>query len=324
MVVNLIRREEGAEVIPWVPASLDLLATARHELRKENEPRKPKPPLNPDSARAMAEHIHQQDSLSEQSFSSLRQQKKEEASVQKIGIPLEELEALQEESRQEGYKTGYEEGFAQGKEEGYQAGHTEGNQAGHEEGCQKGYTEGLEKGAAEGQTQGHREGFDEGHDAGYAAGVKEGADQASDYARKMDQLWRQFKGNIEEADQQLAEDMLGLALDIANQIVMTAVEVQPELLLPVIRQAMLTLPQAASGTRILIHPKDASMVEQFLTGQGMMANCTVVPDDSITSGGCKIENDSALVDATIQHRRERVLSGMGVYRDWIEKRKWTS
>ena len=317
MVVSLIRKEDGVDAIPWVPVSLDLLASARHELREGDVPRRSKPPLNADSAMMMAQLIYD----SEENASEGSRLSKANAASSKAMVDTEELNAIKEEARQEGYQAGYQEGNTEGKAEGhktgYHAGYEEAFAKGHQEGDERGYQEGLDRGQKEGFDTGVRQGYDQGHETG----IKEGSTVAADSVRKMVRLWNKFSENVAQADQVLAEEMLALAIQIADQVVMTALEIKPELLLPVVRQAIQTLPQANQPARILVNPQDAELLEQFLRDQAPLNNGNVVHDDAIAPGGCKIETDSALVDATLANRRERVLSSIGVYRDWIEQRK---
>jgi len=228
------------------------------------------------------------------------------------------------EGREEGFMAGREEGLAEGHTEGHAEGHKTGYYAGYEEGSARGYEEGSAKGLSEGTERGHAEGFQQGqeagHQEGYTAGFQEGSKEGTASANQLAVLLESFKERLTNAEQELAEDLLALSLQIADQIMMTALHIQPELLLPVVRQAIQTLPQTNQPIRICVNDKDAELLERFLTEQGIQEHCKIVGDPTIQAGGCKIESESSLIDATLKNRRERVLSSIGIYREWLENR----
>lgn len=82
-----------------------------------------------------------------------------------------------ENSRQEGYDTGYSEGTQAGHDagytEGYDVGYTEGSQAGHD----AGYAEGSQAGYNTGYTEGQDAGYSTGREEGYSSGLEEGKTQ---------------------------------------------------------------------------------------------------------------------------------------------------
>lgn len=96
-----------------------------------------------------------------------------------------------ENSRQEGYTTGYSEGtqaghdagYTEGYDAGHDAGYTEGSQAGYDtgyaEGKDSGYTTGHDEGYASGLEDGKSQGYDQGYDAGLADGKKAAAAAAA-------------------------------------------------------------------------------------------------------------------------------------------------
>lgn len=229
-----------------------------------------------------------------------------------------------EEGKREGYEAGKEEGIETGKDEGRTEGHKTGYYAGYEEGTARGYEEGNAKGLAEGTEKGHEEGLqkgrEEGHQEGYEAGFKEGNAEGAERANQLAVIMESFKERLVNAEQDFAEDLLALATQIADQIIMTALHIQPELLLPVVRQAIQTLPQTNQPIRIAVNERDVPIIQSFLDEQGIQDHCTVVSDSTVEPGGCKIESESSLIDATLKNRRERVLSSIGIYRDWLENR----
>ena len=125
--------------------------------------------------------------------------------------------------------------------------HDEGFAAGREEGLVAGKHEGLAEGLAAGRNEGLSAGQDEGHKAGYQAGYAEGREKSLAEWERIKQLTAALDEALEQFDQQLGQDMLDLTLALAKQVTRSALKFRPEALLPVIREALNSLPQPSQS-----------------------------------------------------------------------------
>jgi len=149
---------------------------------------------------------------------------------------------------------------------------------------------------------------------GYASGLAEVQAQASAFA-SLAQALADSRTQLEDA---LSEEVLALALKVASQVLRTSLKVKPELVLPVVREAIRLLPSAQGDATIAINPLHAELVETHLAEELKSGAWRVVADESVAPGGCRIETASGAVDATLKTRWERVIATLGAKHEWIE------
>jgi hypothetical protein len=88
--------------------------------------------------------------------------------------------------------------------------------------------------------------------------------------------------NLQQAlaviDQGVADQLLVLAIEIANQVLRQSLRVQPELLLSVVREAVTTLHPHHGQPLLFVHPDDAALVRSHLGEQLAHANWRIIDD----------------------------------------------
>ena len=197
--------------------------------------------------------------------------------VQGVSLPtVEELEQLREQAHQEGFATGRAEGI----EAGRKAGHV------------LGYDQGLRDGQEAAQT----------------------ANAAS--LDRLNQLLIRFDQELTHADKTIANDVLQLACDLAGAMLKTALPIRPELLLPLISQAITTLPAMQGKGRLHLHPLDAMMVRSHLHED--LTHWQVVEDANVTPGGCHIDTHQGTIDASIETRWGRLMAQLEQDPSWLQ------
>lgn len=157
--------------------------------------------------------------------------------------------------------------------------------------------------------QARQEGWATGHAEGRAAGDEEGRKLARAEAERLAQLIDTMEASLQELDQQVAQEIVTLAIAVARQIVGHAVNADSATVLHVVREALLQLPQ--NKVRIHINPQDAAGLREFLGEQLDQGHHHLLEDESIELGGCRLESAGGEVDATMETRWRRVIEGMG-------------
>ncbi len=173
--------------------------------------------------------------------------------------------------------------------------------------------EGLAAGLAEGRQQGHAEGLETGHRAGLELAARESAQQAAQWQS----LLEGFDRELVQADRNVSAELLSLACDIAACMIKTVLPVKPELVLPLIEQAIAALPVAQRNGKIHLNPDDAALVRNPLHEELAQQGWQIVENSQLARGGCRIETHSNLVDATLATRWERLMRALGQNTEWI-------
>lgn len=103
-----------------------------------------------------------------------------------------------------------------------------------------------------------------------------------------------------EIDQHVAEQLLATAVEIANQVLRHSLKIKPELILPVVREAIATLHPHLGHPALFAHPDDAALIRSQLGEQLAHNNWRIIEDASLTAGGCAVELGASEIDATLK------------------------
>jgi flagellar assembly protein FliH len=170
----------------------------------------------------------------------------------------------------------------------------------------EGYAEGLDAGQAEG------------HAAGYEEGLSLGRAEAAEELEHLRQLATTFGDAVTQADEAISSDVLELALHLARGMVRTAFDVKPDLIIPVVREAIDYLPNLQQPALLMLHPEDALIVRSSIGHELDKNGWRVVEDDGIARGGCRVDTASNQIDAQIGARWQRLTHALGKDLDWLE------
>ena len=92
--------------------------------------------------------------------------------------------------------------------------------------------------------------------------------------------------------------MVQLALALAKRVVLRELSLDPDLVAALAHVAVERLGEQATAT-IRLHPEDYSTVMAHRSEQWEGAQVTVVPDPAVQRGGCVVESDFGIIDATV-------------------------
>jgi flagellar assembly protein FliH len=163
-----------------------------------------------------------------------------------------------------------------------------------------------------------QQGYTEGYEQGRAAALEAGHAEAARELMHLRQLVDNFAGELTRANETVADDMLNLALDLAKAMLKTALKVRPELVLPVIGEAIRYLPSVQQPALLVLHPQDAALVREHMADELDKAGWRVADDLQMERGGCRVETASNQIDATAPTRWQRIADALGKQTDWLE------
>lgn len=184
------------------------------------------------------------------------------------------------------------------------------------------YAVGVEEGRAAGYEQGHAQGMEEGHAAGltkgHAQGLEEGRLQAKEEAAQLQRIAIAFQSEVTQASERVAVDVLDLALDLSKAMLKNALKVRPELLIPVIGDAIRYLPTVQQPALLFLQSDDALLVKQIMGDELDQSGWRVVEDPHMQRGGCRVETASNQIDASAATRWKRIAAALGKELDWLD------
>ena len=191
-------------------------------------------------------------------------------------LTVDEIELMQ--------KQAYDEAFAQGKKEGYSEGH------------------------GEGLTDGFNDGFKDGLNKGSLQGYEENLHILQAKAADFDLIFESLSEPFKNLDAQVEQELIKMAITIATQVIYREIELDPNLILTVVREVIKILPLSAQKISLRLHPEDAELVRSSFQVDEKLSISTVIEDPLIAKGGCKVDTDISYIDATVEKRLSAVIA----------------
>jgi flagellar assembly protein FliH len=170
----------------------------------------------------------------------------------------------------------------------------------------------------------HQTGFEEGYAQGHAHATLEGQRQIQEYidtqgqdaARHLVALFQSAQEQVEQSQQAMAKGVLELACELARQVLRRELTVSPNALQPVLREALGMLTVDCKMAAVRMHPADLEVLAEDLVREFPNLKLTLVPDATLTAGGCLVEAGGTVIDGTVQRRWHRAVAGLGLESSW--------
>ena len=172
----------------------------------------------------------------------------------------------------------------------------------------------------ESHAQGYAEGFAQGHAQATLEAQRQIADfianQGQEAAQSFSQLFAAVQEQQAQAEQVVARGVLDLACELARQVVRHELSVNPDVLQPVIREALGLLVAETKTAVVKLNPQDFEALEAVVKAEFLNLSLTLMPDASLTRGGCLIESAGTVVDGTVEKRWQRAVASLGLSSVW--------
>lgn len=117
-------------------------------------------------------------------------------------------------------------------------------------------------------------------------------------------------------ERQMAQCLAVSATQLARQIVRSELALRPELVQAVAREATEALLLSARHITLRVHPDDQVLVAQGAADVLAARGARLIADAQIARGGCLVESDIGVLDATLQARWNRCAAALGGTEDW--------
>jgi flagellar assembly protein FliH len=140
--------------------------------------------------------------------------------------------------------------------------------------------------------------------------------QGKDAARNFAGIFSSAQEQLAQQEQAMSEGVLELACELARQVMRHELRTNPNILLPVIREALGLLAVDARAALVRLNPLDADVFEPVLRDEFPGIAITLLADSNVLRGGCLVEANGTVVDGTVQKRWARAVASLGLESAW--------
>lgn len=176
---------------------------------------------------------------------------------------------------------------------------------------EKGYSDGYSQGLDQGLADGHKKGYQAGYEAGYTTGHDDGSRAAEQAAENLAALSRQCAHAITDLEADIGQALITLSIRIAEQVLHRTLDTEPQSILALVNQILQVNAGTSTALQLHVNPQDLELVHSYLHDNPDTRMWRVLPDDSITRGGCTARTALGDIDATLETRWQRVVSAIG-------------
>lgn len=161
-------------------------------------------------------------------------------------------------------------------------------------------------------------GYQDGHRDGLAAMDAFRQSFSSQTTAQVTAVVQALHGQFEALEQELAQRITGIALELARQVVRSEIALHPERVVAVAQEALEALLMSARHVTLRLHPDDQRLVAQGCAEQLAARDVRLVADAQIERGGCRVESDIGAVEAEVATRWQRASAALGRASAWID------
>jgi len=152
--------------------------------------------------------------------------------------------------------------------------------------------------------------WEQGYEDGYSIGMETGMRDAAQKVAHLDEILQVLARPFADLDDAVATQLAALVKAVAEQIVRREITIEPTHLDTVVREAMAALPVSASEVTILVNPEEASLIAEGLTTESPQRGWRLQADPRQPRGGCTLQSGLSQIDAQVETRLQRLVSGM--------------
>jgi flagellar assembly protein FliH len=162
-------------------------------------------------------------------------------------------------------------------------------------------------------------------DDGYRDGRSEGRAEIDQFKRgfavqagvQVDALIAALQQRLTDLEQDLAQRVAGIALALARQVVRGELVQNPAGVVAVAHEALGALLVSARHVSLKLHPDDFALVAEGAGELIAARGARLVCERSIERGGCIVDSDIGLVDASVATRWQRAAAALGQELPWV-------
>jgi flagellar assembly protein FliH len=157
----------------------------------------------------------------------------------------------------------------------------------------------------------------EGYGIGLAEGLAEGRKKAALEAARLSSLADTFTTEVSKADETISQQVLDLSIDLARALLKSALAIRPELVIPIVREAVRYLPALNQPAMLYLNPDDAVLVKDRIGDELEKMGWQLTGDAQLEHGSCRVETANNQIDSSLPTRWQRLTAALGKESDWL-------
>ncbi|HHB12232.1 MAG TPA: flagellar assembly protein FliH [Chromatiales bacterium] len=147
-----------------------------------------------------------------------------------------------------------------------------------------------------------RQAYEEAYAQGLEAGRQAGEEAVRARAAELAAVLRSLARPLEALDERVESELVHLVVAVARQLIRREIRTDPGHIVAAVREAVGVLPSSDATVHLHLHPEDAHLVREALTGEQDEGLWRIVEDPALTRGGCRVTTEVSQVDATLERR----------------------
>jgi flagellar assembly protein FliH len=155
--------------------------------------------------------------------------------------------------------------------------------------------------------------------AGYQDGYRDGLvaleafkqSYAQQVTTQVGALMQAWQGKLDALEVALADRVAQVSIALARQVLRSELAARPELVAAVVQEALAGTLASARQVAVHVNPADHALIAEH-AGEAVTARgARLVPDAAVSRGGCVVESDVGVIDASVESRWRRATETMG-------------
>lgn len=162
----------------------------------------------------------------------------------------------------------------------------------------------------EAYTEAYKEAYTLGYQEGQAAADIEMQAQTKQALDEIEILKQNFQQQLAQAHQDIGQDLLSLAIDLAGAMTKHQFEHHSEAIMEIVKDAIDMLPAIHQPAQLFLHPDDLNLIREFMGSSLEKDGWRLISDSHLTRGGCRVETGQNLIDSTYETRWARLTDAL--------------
>lgn len=162
----------------------------------------------------------------------------------------------------------------------------------------------------EAYTAAYKEAYALGYQEGQQAGMLEMQAQSKKSLETLEVLKSNFTHQLEQAHNDIGQDLIALAIDLAGAMTKYQFEHHSEAILEIVKESIDMLPAIHQPAQVFLHPDDLQVIKNLMGDVLEKDGWRLSQDTHLTRGGCRIETAQNLIDATYETRWEKLTNAL--------------